>query len=118
VKIKPIQDNVFIRFLPEPEMTTGGLFIPQNAQTPKRNGVRRAEVLAVGPGYYRDNGHGRFIPTTLEVGEIVLVDALAGQDYRLDLNVPRHNKSAEWTDKHGEMRCVREEEVLCVIEEE
>lgn len=113
--IRAVQDNVIVRFLPEPEQTSGGLFIPQTAKA-NRRGVKRAEVLAVGPGYYRDSGHGRFIPTTLKVGEVVLVDALAGQDYCLDINTPRHNKGVEWADNQGNFRVVREDEVLAVIE--
>jgi len=115
VKIRATQDNVIIRFIPEASETKGGLFLPQNRKRDKR-GVRQAEVIAVGPGYYRDSGHGRFIPTTVKVGEIVLVDELAGQDYSLDINVPRQNKHADWADASGDFRIVREEEIHAVIE--
>ncbi|MEI9950810.1 MAG: co-chaperone GroES family protein [Pseudomonadota bacterium] len=117
MRIRAVQDNVIVRFLPEPGQTKSGLFLPKTAQV-SRTGVKRAVVLAVGPGYYRDSGHGGFIPTTLKVGEVVLVDALAGQDYRFDLNVPRHNKSVEWADEQDGFRAVREDEVLAVIESE
>jgi co-chaperonin GroES (HSP10) len=112
--IRAIQDNVIIRFLPPPKKTGGGiLFMPDTAKPEK---TLRAEVIAVGPGHYRDNGHGKFIPTTLVAGEIVLVDRQAGQDYCLDVNTPRQNKDAEWADKFGNFRVVREDEVLAVVE--
>lgn len=115
-KIRAIQDNVVIRFLPPPKKTAGGiLFMPDTA---KPEQTLRAEVIAVGPGYYRDNGHGHFVPTTLKEGDIVLVDRKAGQDYSMDINVPRQNKHADWGDSQGNFRVVREEEVLAVIEEE
>ena len=41
---------------------------------------------------------------------------MAGQDYSLDINVPRHNKGADWTDAHGGIRVCREDEVLAIIE--
>lgn len=88
--------------------------MPDNARPEQ---TLRAEVIAVGPGHYRDNGHGRFIPTTLKPGEVVLVDRQAGQDYSMDVNVPRQNKASDWGDAQGNFRVVREEEVLAVVEE-
>lgn len=112
--IRPIQDNVVIRFSPRPAVTASGLLhIPQTV-TESRVGTREATVLAVGPGH--TNRRGLFIPTAVKVGENVLVDALAGQNYDLDLTVPRHNKPTEWADDRGEFRIVREDEILGVIE--
>jgi co-chaperonin GroES (HSP10) len=116
MRIRATQDNVIVRIVPEPDQTKSGLFLPQNRQA-ITNGTKRAEVIAVGPGYYRDSGHGRFIPTTLKPGQIILVDVHAGQDYRFDISVPRHNKKVEWGDKHGEFRIIREEEALALVEE-
>jgi len=114
--IRAIQDNVVIRFLPPKKVSDGGcIFLPDTAKPEK---TLKAEVIAVGPGHYRDNGHGHFVPTTLKPGEIVLVDRQAGQDYCLDVNVPRQNKAADWADKNGNFRVVREEEVLAVLEDE
>jgi hypothetical protein len=61
------------------------------------------------------------VPTELKVGNVVLVHARAGQNYELDINVPRHNKPmdfAELGDERGEFRIIREDEVLGVLEEE
>jgi len=115
-RIRAVQDNVILRFLPPPERAPGGLlFIPDTARPEK---TARAEVVAVGPGYFRDSGHGRFIPTTLRPGEVVLIERQAGQDFALDINVPRTNKETTWADKHGDFRIVREDEVLAVVEAE
>lgn len=113
--IRALQDNVVVRFVPRPAVTAGGLHIPQTASR-RKAGVREAEVMAVGPGHFRDSGHGRFVPTTVRVGEVVMVDELAGQDYSLDINVPRQNKGAEFGDERGEFRIVREDEIHAVVE--
>ncbi|HYQ03713.1 MAG TPA: co-chaperone GroES [Polyangiaceae bacterium] len=114
--IRPMQDNVLIQFLPPPKLAPGGIiFLPDTA---KPEQTLRAEVVAVGPGYYRDSGHGRFIPTTLKPGDVVLVERQAGQDYSLDVSAPRQNaKGADWGDTKTGYRMVREEEVLAVVEE-
>ena len=114
MEYRAVQDNVFLRFRPRPKTTqTGLLHIPETVQE-SRVGVREAEVLMVGPGHWTPQG--KFIPTSVKVGEIVLVDALAGQHYDLDLSVPRHNKPTEWADDKGQFRVVREDEILGVIE--
>jgi len=115
--IRTTQDNVLIQFLPPPKMAPGGIiFLPDNARPEQ---TLRAEVIAVGPGYYRDSGHGRFVPTTLKPGNVVLVDRQAGQDYSMDVSAPRQNaKGADWGDSKTGYRMVREEEVLAVVEEE
>lgn len=112
--IRPVADNVILRFKPRPAQTQSGLIhIPQTV-TESRVGTREAEVLAVGPGHWTPQG--KFIPTSVAAGETVLVDALAGQNYDMDLSVPRHNKPTEWGDEHGAFRIVREAEILCVLE--
>ncbi|MEI9940265.1 MAG: hypothetical protein WDO69_23855 [Pseudomonadota bacterium] len=113
--IRAIQDNVVVRFLPRPGVTAGGILIPQTAKR-SRAGTREAEVLAVGPGHYRDSGHGAFIPTTVRVGEVVLVGEVAGQDYSLDNYRPRQNKGSGLDDARGELRIVREDEIHAVVE--
>ncbi len=107
-------DNVILRFLPRPTTALGGLIhLPQQV-TESRVGTREAEVMAVGPGYWMKSG--LFCRNEVQVGQRVLVDALAGQNYDMDLSVPRHNKPAEWGDERGEFRVVREQEILGVIE--
>jgi chaperonin GroES len=112
--IRAYADNVVLKFLPRPKKTAGGLIHIPDTVAESRVGTREAEVMAVGPGH--TTRQGKFIPTCVQVGELVLVDALAGQNYDLDLTAPRHNKPTEWADERGEMRIVREDEILCVIE--
>jgi co-chaperonin GroES (HSP10) len=109
--LRPYADNVFIEFLPEPTHTAGGLHIPQQVQAK----TRRARVVAVGPGYHTSLG--AFVPTTVQPGDTVLVDKLAGQDYNWDLSVPRHNKKGcDFSEEGREWRAVREGEILGVVE--
>jgi co-chaperonin GroES (HSP10) len=115
-RIRAYQDNVIVRVLPEPTMTEGGLHIPDTV-THSRVGTCRAEVIASGPGYYSRGGMGAFVPNETKPGDIVLIDRLAGQDYAMDLNVPRHNKASVWGDERGEFRIVRESgEIHCILE--
>ena len=131
MNIRPTQDNVVIRLLPEPRQTAGGIVIPQQADPRRATDVRRAEVVAVGPGHYRKRkrqlGSTEYtedtmvlVPTELRPGDVILVHARAGQDYTWDLNIPRHNKPVELTemgDQRGEFRIIREDEALGVLEQ-
>jgi len=119
--LKPYADNVIL--LIEPEVTKIGLI----HVVPKRNvrGSRVARVLASGPGFYKDpsygNPQGVFVPNEVKAGDRVIVDALAGQNYQLDISVPRHNKDADFQDllgAKGEFRIVREQEILGIIDED
>lgn len=106
-------DNVFVVFEPEEKVTAGGLHIPQQHQEK----TRWAKVVAVGPGHHSPIT-GKLIPTTLEVGQYVLVDRLAGQPYDWDLSVPRHNKKGcEWEDDGLGFRAIREDEAMAVMDE-
>lgn len=83
---RPIADKVLIRFL-DPEMA-GSIHIANPEQSAKlAQHARRALVLAVGPGKVDegvdtggadiDRRPGRFIPTTVKVGQTVLVEPRA-----------------------------------------
>lgn len=115
--IRAYADNVVIRLEPLPTETASGLAIVRTKTGAREH--RRATVLASGPGF-RDR-HGFLVPNEVKPGDVVLVDALAGQDYSLDLSVPRHNKSSEFQDllgERGEFRIVREQEILAVVEQD
>lgn len=115
--IRPTQDNVIVALEPLPEMSeTGAIHLPQRSQSDRRQ-ARIAVVLASGPGYYKrinlreareTNGLAEeqyvFVPNETKPGDRVLIDALAGQDYNLDLDVPRHNKGADFLELLGERR--------------
>ncbi len=110
------QDNVVIAMEPVEDRLKDGTVVLVNAEASRR-GTRTARVLASGPGYRNRGGH--FVENSVKVGDRVLVNALAGQNYALDLSVPRHNKSSEFQalmgDK-GEFRICREEEILGVLD--
>lgn len=108
-------DNVIVRLLPRETKTPGGLFIPDTAKGPNAKQTVMAEVVASGPGWRMRNGRGPLVPNETRPGDIVMIDALAGQDYKLDLNVPRQNKGADWADDAGEFRIVREDEIHGVV---
>jgi|SRR6187551_3234512 len=110
MKLRAYADNVILEWVPEPKKA-GILFLPDNR---KEEQTRQAKVIASGPGYHRDNGHGAFIPNEVKPGDIVLVDRKAGQNYSLDVYKPRVNPSEA---VYGEGRIVRHDEILAVVEE-
>jgi co-chaperonin GroES (HSP10) len=114
--IRAYMDNVIVRLLPRETVTAGGLFIPDNANGPNGKQTVQAEVIASGPGWRMRNGRGPLVPNETKPGDVVLIDAMAGQDYSLDLNVPRHNKASDWSDDRGQFRIVREDEIHGVVE--
>lgn len=116
---RPYADNVLIVLEPEPTETKSGLAMVR-LRGPGARYSRTARVVATGPGYF-DERLQRFIPNQIQAGERVIVDALAGQDYSLDLTVPRHNKGIEFQEllgERGQFRVVREQEILAVISDE
>lgn len=116
-------DNVLIVLEPLPVMSEGGLHLPQQQRQGAR-GSRWAEVVMSGPGHHRqrrgDAGgtlDSVFVPNETKPKDRVLVDANAGQDYTLDISIPRHNKGHDFQEMlgwRGEFRIVREDEILAV----
>jgi len=126
VNFRPTQDNVLLRLEPLLTRSAGGIELVHINKNGSRK-HRTAVVLASGPGYYGRptylNPGGLFHPNEVQVGERVVVDALAGQDWSMNLSAPRHHAKAhdfgELTDMPaGEYRVVREQEILGVIEPE
>ena len=128
--IRPLQDNVVIVLEPEQEEFAHGIKIVAG-QGPTARASRTALVLAVGPGYYRPTKvmlgdrvvtePGVFVPCELKPGDRIIVDADPGNDYRLDLNIPRHNVGHEFAELLGvkaKFRIIRSEEAYAVIEKE
>jgi co-chaperonin GroES (HSP10) len=104
-------DNVLLELEPLPTMTAGGLYLPQQTQRG-----------ASGPGHYlqRSGGAGStversraFKANQTKPGDRVVVDAQAGQSWEGELSVPRHNQGQEF----GNLRVVREDEILGIIED-
>ena len=128
--MKPYADNVIIVLEPLPKQTSSGLHLPDRKVD--RREARLARVVAAGPGAWvrinrrealETNGLAeeqyKFVPTEVKPGDRVLVDAIAGQAYTLDIDVPRHNKGADFEElmgERGEFRIVREAEIHGVVE--
>jgi|SRR5688572_32114185 len=135
MKHRMLQDNILLRLEERETASPGGILHPgftyktsANDPTAKKDrdprikstGVRWARVVAVGKGHYegcKKCGCERstFIPTTLRVGDRVLVGELSGHDYSLDVKGLRQR---DRTEVFGEMRVVREGEVMLVEREE
>ncbi len=129
--IRPTQDNVLIVLEPLPTATASGIALVPNQSKVRAHGSRFARVIASGPGYYRPRktllgdrvyheATDVLVPNETQAGDRVLVDALAGQNYDLDLTVPRTNKTSEFLEllgERGEFRIVREQEILGIVEE-
>jgi co-chaperonin GroES (HSP10) len=130
--IRPTADNVLIVLEPLPAVSAGGLTLV-NLKDPKAHvrGSRTARVIATGPGYYRNSRQlmaGRpydeptsvFVPNQVKPGDRVIVDSNPGQDYRLDISIPRSNINAEFVKLLGvqaECRIVREQEIYAVLDD-
>lgn len=115
--MKAYADNVIIVLEPLPTETASGIAMVRMNKNTKES--RTARVVASGPGY--TNARGVFVPNEVKPGDRVIVDALAGQHYQLDLTVPRHNKSSEFQElfgERGEFRIVREQEILGIVEDD
>ena len=108
LKFDPLHDHILMRKEPHEERTKGGLFIPEpirpradqrqgGAESPRLKWCK-AEVLAVGPGVWRD---GKLIPPSVKPGDRVLVQAFGGVNIEI-------NEEALWvvpaTDVLGVLR--------------
>lgn len=110
--IRAHQDNVILRMAPAPMLSEVIVLQDRKAKH------RKAKVLVSGAGYVTRNGV--LIENEVKQGDEVLVDALAGQNYELDLTVSRQNKGQEFDSifgQEGDYRVVRQDEVLMVLRE-
>lgn len=122
--IRMLSDNVLIRLDPPPSETASGIALV-HTRAPGAKEHREAVVYAVGPGHYpgcKSCGGAKpvFIPTTLVAGDRVIVDAVAGNRWDLDVSALRQNEKADFDSLLGERadwRVIREEEALCVVTE-
>jgi chaperonin GroES len=95
MNIRPLQDRIIVKRLPEEEKSKGGIIIPDTAKEKPLEG----RVVAVGNGKVQKNGKVR----TLDVkpGDRVLFIKYAGNEIKID------------GDEH---LMLREEDILGVIE--
>jgi chaperonin GroES len=95
MKIRPLQDRIIIKRIPEEEKTKGGIIIPDTAKEKPLEGL----VVAVGNGKVLEDGKVR--PLDVKPGDRVLFIKFAGSEVKID----------------GEERLMlREDDILGVIE--
>jgi len=78
MKIKPLGERVVIKMLETEETTKSGIVLPGTAK--EKPSI--AEVVAVGPGGYDNNG--REIKMEVKVGDRVLISKYAGTEVKVD----------------------------------
>ena len=94
MQIKPLHDRVVVRLMDAETRSPAGIVIPDNA----KEKPTRGEVLAVGPGIQLDDG--RFIATTVRLGERVLFAQHAGQKVKVE---------------DEEVTILREQDILAIV---
>ena len=77
VQIQPLEDRIVVRPMPAEQVTASGLVIPDTATKEK---PQEAEVIAVGPGRFDDNGNR--IPLDVAVGDKVLFSKYGGTEIK------------------------------------
>jgi chaperonin GroES len=97
MKVRPLQDRILVRRVPEEEKTKGGIIIPDSAKEKPSEG----EVVAVGSGKVDDKGKVRAVE--VKKGDRILFGKYSGSEIKLD---------------GIEHVILREDEVLGVIETE
>lgn len=75
--ITPLRDQLVVELIDSESVTAGGIVIPDSATEKPSQGI----VKAVGPGRYLDDG--KFVPTTVKVGDRVMFSKSAGQQLKI-----------------------------------
>jgi len=96
MKIRPLADRVVIRRIEEEEAKKGGIIIPDTAKEKPQKG----EVVAVGPGRLDEKGNR--MAMEVKVGDKVLFSKYAGTEVKIG---------------DEEYLVMREDDILCVLEE-
>ena len=78
MKIRPIEDRVVVQPLDAADMTSGGVILPDMAQ----EGTIVAKAVAVGPG--KATLSGEVLPTTTQVGDIVVLPKFGSVKIEVD----------------------------------
>lgn len=79
MKFRPLHDRVLLRRVEQEGKTAGGIIIPDTA----KEKPMEAEVIAVGPGAYNEDGDARMALDVKE-GDIVLISKWAGTEISID----------------------------------
>ena len=94
IPIKPIGSRIVVELNKQNAGKIGNLYVPDSAQKP----TNQATVVAVGPGNRVD---GKLVPTTLKVGDKVLLPQFGGQVIKYE---------------REEYTVISEEDILAVFE--
>ena len=78
VSIKPLEDRIVVRPVEAEQVTASGLVIPDTA----KEKPQEAEVVAVGPGRFNDDG--ARIPVDVNVGDKVIFSKYGGTELKYD----------------------------------
>lgn len=78
VSIKPLEDRIVVRPSEAEQVTASGLVIPDTA----KEKPQEAEVVAVGPGRFNDDG--ARIPVDVKVGDKVIFSKYGGTELKYD----------------------------------
>jgi chaperonin GroES len=95
LKVRPLQDRLVVKRLPEEEVTKGGIIIPDSAKEKPVQG----QVVAVGNGKVLENGKVRALD--VKPGDRVMFGKYAGSEIKIG---------------DEEHLILREDEILGVIE--
>ena len=97
MKIKPLSNNIIVEQIRETERNKGGIMLLQSAEKER---PQQGKVISVGPG--KKNSQGKTIPINIKKGDIVLFSKYG----------PHEIKVGE-----KEYLVLKEEDILCIIEE-
>jgi chaperonin GroES len=78
MKIRPLQDRIILKRIPEEEKTKGGIIIPDTAKEKPLEGL----VVAVGNGKVLEDGEVR--PLGIKPGDRVLFIKYAGNEVKIN----------------------------------
>ena len=76
IEVRPLNDRIIVRRMPEETKTKGGIFIPDSAKEKPIQG----EVIATGKG--RMNSDGKTIPLEVQKGDKVLFNKYSGTEFK------------------------------------
>ena len=78
MNIKPLADRVVVKLVEAEEKTKTGILLTASAQEKPQI----AEVVAVGPGAYTEDG--KLIPMDVKVGDKVITGKYSGTEVKMD----------------------------------
>ena len=95
MKIRPLQDRVIVKRVPEETKTKGGIIIPDTAKEKPMEGL----VISVGKGKTADDG--KLIKPDVKAGDRILFGKYSGTEVKID---------------GDELLIMREDDILGILE--